>query len=170
MKALFTALFTLTLAASMGAQISIEEYQHKVRCVVGEEDKLVAPAATTGDKCGEVEITYKDLLASGGCSGTVVRTWTYTDECDNSRTVEQFIYRSDDTGPVFDTPPGDVTCFMSDLPAVPTLTATDLNGLDVTITYEEKARGPLIARIWTATDSCGNETKIMQKITLLDPQ
>lgn len=170
MKVLFSALFTLALAASASAQITIEEYDHKVRCAVVEEDKLVAPAAATGEDCGEITITFADMLASGGCSGTVVRTWTYTDECDNSRNLEQFIYRSDDTGPVFDNPPGDVRCFKSDLPAIPELTATDLNGLPVKITYTERSSGPILARMWTATDSCGNETKIMQKITLLDPQ
>ena len=56
----------------------------------------------------------------------------------------------------------------SEIPPVEEVTAKDKNGMPVKMTFEEKAAGPIIVRMWTATDSCGNESFGMQTITLAD--
>ena len=38
---------------------------------------------------GEVTVTKKDLDASGGCVGTIIRKWTIKDACGNKKLVEQ---------------------------------------------------------------------------------
>jgi len=49
--------------------------------------------ATAADLCGEVEVTYEDVAVPGNCTGnvTITRTWTATDDCDNSSTYVQTI-------------------------------------------------------------------------------
>ncbi|NQX92294.1 MAG: LamG domain-containing protein, partial [Flavobacteriales bacterium] len=48
------------------------------------------------------EITFEDtLLASDGCSETILRLWTATDGCGNTSEFQQTIYLTDESGPVF---------------------------------------------------------------------
>lgn len=172
MKALWmAALAVITLGTTANAQkeITIPDYERKVRASVGQEMDIEAPEATTNAKCEPITVEYKDLVASGGCAGTVIRTYTYTNACGETATAEIYIIRTDDTGPVFDNLPGDVRCFKADIPEVPNVTATDANGQPTKVTFEVRERSGYIVRMWTATDTCGNETKGMQRVTVIDP-
>lgn len=97
------------------------------------------PAPTVTDECSLVEITFEDVLQSGGCYGTLVRTWIATDACGNSVSAEQIIYIDDDTAPEFINLPEEeliIGC-SEDLPPAPELTAVDNCDGDLTVTFEE---------------------------------
>lgn len=156
----------LATTSILSAQITIEEYERKVRVELGDEDSVEAPAATS--ECGPVKVTHTDMLASGGCAGTLIRTYVYEDDCKNSATAEVYFFRVDEVGPYFENLPPDMKVERNEIPPRPEITAKDKNGLPVNITFEEKAAGPVIIRMWTATDSCGNESFGMQTISLED--
>lgn len=171
MQALWMAALAVVLGSTAAAQteITVADYERKVRSSVGQEMDIAAPEATTHEKCEPITVEYKDQIASGGCAGTVIRTYTYTNACGETASAEIYIIRTDDTGPVFDNLPGDVRCFKSEVPEVANVTATDANGQPTTVTFEVRERGGYIVRMWTATDTCGNETKGMQRITVINP-
>ena len=132
--------------------------------------------ATATDDCHEVVITHSDGPMTGLCPETFVRTWTATDECDNTSTCTQTMTVIDDTPPVI-TCPIDMTidCTQSIDP--------NLNGLlgfataiddchEVIITFID---GPLtgvcpetFVRTWVATDECNNVSSCDQIITIVD--
>lgn len=168
---MWMAALAVVLGSTAAAQteITIPEYTRKVRTSVGQEMEVVAPEATTHEKCEPITVEFTDLIASGGCAGTVIRTYTYTNACGATATAEVYIIRADDTGPVFDNLPGDVRCFKDEIPEVAAVTATDANGQPTTVTFEVREVKGYIVRMWTATDTCGNETKGMQRITVINP-
>ena len=142
-------------------------------------------SATATDNCGpdnSLDIDYEDD-ASGltGCngSGVLVRTWTATDDCDNSSTCEQRITIEDTTPPVI-TCPADLTIECDediDPSNTGSATATDNCGPDnsLDIDYEDDASGltgcngsGVLIRTWTATDDCDNSSTCVQRITIED--
>ncbi|MFM1931375.1 MAG: hypothetical protein RL226_678, partial [Bacteroidota bacterium] len=129
---------------------------------------------TATDNCdSDVEvIIVNELLFSGGCLGTLQRTYQATDNCGNTITATQLIQQVDVTAPaIFNVPSDlDLTCG-EEIPAP----AADIYGIDncsedVTITFEEVQTNEFcpyeIIRTWTATDFCGNETTGVQVISV----
>ena len=108
-----------------------------------------------------------------GCTKVIARTWTATDSCGNSTNRTQTITVIDTTAPAVTTAQGadgNVEC-----PASPVFSApvfTDLcegviAPLENTVTNVVGCT-KVIARTWTATDSCGNSTNRTQTITVID--
>ncbi len=116
----------------------------------------------------------------GACANNyrLIRTWTATDECGNSTTVQQVLTVRDTTAPVFTTPaPADATVECHAIPAQPDLTANDAcSGTNVTIVKNERredipgacANNYRLIRTWTATDECGNARTVTQVLTVVD--
>ena len=74
-------------------------------------DCLATPAfatATATDNCSAFTLTFVDVTTPGACAGSysITRTWTATDECDNSSTASQTINVQDVTPPVIAALPG----------------------------------------------------------------
>ena len=64
-------------------------------------DDVPAPLdIEVSDNCGSVDVDYDEILFSGGCEGTLERTWIITDECGNSNIHIQYINLIDTTAPV----------------------------------------------------------------------
>jgi hypothetical protein len=135
------------------------------------------PTAT--DNCDtDVAITYNgQTRTNGSCVNQyiLVRRWTATDNCGNTRSVTQRITVIDTNRPFFTSFPANVTIQCSDpTPPVASPTASDSCGT-ATVTYLGQAitAGPcansfVIRRSWRATDQCGNSTVQTQFIQVVD--
>ena len=130
------------------------------------------------DNCdSEVTITYEDAGSLDNCDGSAVatRTWTATDDCGNTSTAQQKVYRTPDTeAPVLTGVGPDGTYDCTEAPVFSNPGATDDCDSDVDITYEDVDNGAGclggITRIWTATDDCGNTSTASQTMTAVDDE
>ncbi len=126
--------------------------------------------ATATDNCNDVTITFDDVTSGNGCENGIQRTWTATDACGNVSRCIQTIIVSDTTPPVI-TCPADVEHECDEIVDYGEATATD-NCNDVTITSNDVETTDdcetIIERTWTATDICGNSSRCVQTITIVD--
>jgi hypothetical protein len=130
---------------------------------------------TAADNCGTVEVTFEDAASQEGCAGSIVRTYTATDDCGNFISVDQNITLIDGTAPYFTEFPADAIAECDNVPAVSTDLSYDDNCTMVTLNYDgvETIPGNCIGnytliRSWTITDACGNATSDSQTITVQD--
>lgn len=125
-------------------------------------DDLTIPAT---DNCSELIITHEDVVLSGGCYGTLERTWIVTDLCGNQVTALQYIALLDEQGPTLEGVPADMSLDCGEaVPAVPSVSAFDNCSAEITLTWEETLvpgncpDQDNVIWTWTATDYCGNVT------------
>lgn len=132
--------------------------------------------ATATDNCGSVSISFVDAATAGGCvlpEGQFVRTYTATDECGNSSTLDQVITLTDDEAPEFTAVPADYTASCDDELPLEMATATD-NCSGATVAVEETVvegdcpNAWTVVRTYTATDNCGNAATAVQTIEVVD--
>ncbi len=128
----------------------------------------------TATDANGVTITHTDEEIASDCANgkSVTRTWTATDECGNSSTASQTISFSDNEAPTFTYLPIDLTLHCDGDLTIPMATATDNCSGAATVTFTEWLNdgavkencnndyGYDIYREWTATDACGNTTKV----------
>ncbi|MFN0213525.1 MAG: HYR domain-containing protein [Saprospiraceae bacterium] len=135
------------------------------------------PTAT--DNCSaNVIISYLgQARTNGACTSSysLIRTWSAQDACGNSTTATQKITVQDNTKPVVNSVPPNVTVSCSAIPPVGTPTATDNCDQDLTITYNGATRtnggcpnSYTLKRQWTISDDCGNTSTAAQTITVQD--
>ena len=155
-----------------------------------------APALiSVEDGCGgDVDLVWTDTMFSGGCVqpfGLVLREYTFTDDCGNAGTFEQYLELYDETPPVVSIEcPADtvlvvdadcMTDLSVDLLGWAEVSATDNCGVDepaIEITFEDGLPLPgcigeyTLVRTFTAvaTDHCGNTdtTSCDMTITVID--
>src|SRR4029078_13068161 len=123
--------------------------------------------------------------STGTCPLVITRTYTITDACGNSATVNQTINVDDNTAPVITgtmTPINIEGCTTADAPApLTTVAALELAGVNITdactadanlvVTSSQTSTGtcPLvITRTYTITDACGNSATVNQTINVDD--
>lgn len=133
-----------------------------------------SPTATDAQD-GAAAISYTDSRSEGTCSYTITRTWSATDNCNNTTTASQTITIKDTTAPVLAGVPVDASASCDNVPAAAAVTATDnCNGASVALsestTAGNCAGNYTITRTWTATDACGNSSSATQVITVTDTQ
>ncbi|WP_178988292.1 Ig-like domain-containing protein [Winogradskyella schleiferi] len=156
---------------SVPADITIE-------CDVDVSDvTLTGDVTDEADNCAtDLDAIYTDSITDGDCPGDfmITRTWSLTDDCDNTTTFIQSITVQDTTAPAFnETLPADISVECGDVPAAESLTASDNCGT-VEVNFSETTINGLcdgdfiIERIWTATDSCDNVAEHLQLITVED--
>jgi uncharacterized surface protein with fasciclin (FAS1) repeats len=128
------------------------------------------------DNCGDISWDWTDIHVSGGCVGTVVRTYVATDECGNdSAPFEQTIHLTDVVAPTFTTTE-DITIQCDDL--VPAVTAPVFSDncddmLEIEYAYNEEVLSICstdLVYTWTATDNCGNSTVAVKRIHVVDTE
>ncbi|RZJ33236.1 MAG: gliding motility-associated C-terminal domain-containing protein, partial [Flavobacterium sp.] len=144
----------------------------------GEQVPETMPLTAIDNCSGEITTVGVDTIIPGSCPNTytVIRTWTFTDDCGNTTTVTQTINVIDNIAPVFDqTAPEDITVTCEDVPTAATLTATDnCSNATVNVTVADSvtlgacAGSYTVIRTWTATDACGNTAIQTQDITVVD--
>ena len=156
----------------------------EMSCVNFQDDNVPdydASAVTVSDNCAAdiaLDFTY-ELVSLGDCQtdGYIERyklTWTATDPCGNTSSVELYVNAIDNSLPVvFERPASVVNLYCDDpIPAPMELFVVD-NCSGVTVDYVEETSYPstgmtVIGRIWTATDGCGNTEIVTQRIKIQD--
>ncbi len=138
------------------------------------------PVAT--DNCDpSVDISFMETRTNGACpdSYVLIRKWTATDDCGNTKTATHKITVVDNTKPYFTWVPQNTTvecsgCCGPDI-AVETPTAADNCDVSVTVTYLGEVctyfncpANRQLKRTWKATDNCGNWTTAVQLIDIRD--
>ena len=186
----FTLIRTFTVTDECGTSSTAEE-----RVIIVDTEAPIAPAApadvvttcdnipapvtlTATDNCSDnITVSPVDDAASGDCAGqlTIVRTWTFADDCGNMSSVSQNIMVSDDMAPVAPAAPANITVTCANnIPAPVTLTATDNCSGDITVspTPDIMPGGCddefVMVRTWTFVDNCGNMSSVSQTITVND--
>jgi hypothetical protein len=143
-----------------------------------------APIVTALDDCdSSVTPVLSETTTPGSClnSYTLTRTWTATDDCNNTESRSQIITVRDTTDPMFVDLPVDQTAGYAELPDAMTdflgqfVTASDNCGTAV-ISSELSELDPdpscaltgTMTGTWTATDACGRTTAITRTLTIID--
>jgi gliding motility-associated-like protein len=139
-------------------------------------DVPVADNPMVADNCDlDVSAFLSEETIQNDCGFTIIRTWTATDDCNNSSTASQIIQVLDNTPPLFTDDFPDLTLNCADGSTdIPLPTATDDCALGVEITFSENdidgdcATGLNKVRTWIATDFCGNVSTATQSLTIFD--
>jgi hypothetical protein len=127
------------------------------------------------DNCdADLTIDFNEMWSSGGCPGTIVRTWVVTDNCGNSIEYTQYIGVHDTTAPtVVSGVPAELTYECDQI--IPEMNPTFSDVCDenfmvipTVVVENETACGYDIVKTWTAIDYCENETVVNQTIHVVD--
>ncbi|MBN2452115.1 MAG: hypothetical protein JXR77_17135, partial [Lentisphaeria bacterium] len=140
------------------------------------------------DNCsadGDLSISHNDTALTDACGGTITRTYTITDECQNPATAIQVITVDDTQAPTVPQsplPPVTVQC-PTDVPAaVTTIAAFEAafgavsdncsDDADLVLTHSDTPLtdpcGGSIFRMYIITDECQNSASASQTITVDD--
>jgi len=135
--------------------------------------EVVMPTAE--DQCsGETQVTLTETILPGSSSCpsnyTLFRVFTSVDDCGNEAMHIQTITVADLTGPTFINfePEITVNCTESNTPFVIVVDNCGTASLSYTDEVFGNACSGGIVRTYVATDNCGNETTMIQFITLID--
>lgn len=166
MKNAVLLLVLTSLVIPLSAQITVSDYAKKINCAADAIDMLEAPKASSS--CGPVTTAIDDQIFSGGCLGTLVRNYTFTDQCGNKAAADQYILLTDNDAPVLIGIPADITINPVTQPVPPAakVSASDNSAQVIEVTLTETRNDMVITRIWTAEDPCGNKAEASQRIWL----
>ncbi|MFH4966376.1 gliding motility-associated C-terminal domain-containing protein, partial [Gaetbulibacter sp. M235] len=140
------------------------------------DDVPIAGNLTAVDNCaGDITVAGVDEIDdSNPCNVIIIRTWKFTDNCDNKSSVSQTITVADTTAPELSSNLDtelNVSC--SDIPDVPNPTFSDNCSSEVNVVFDEvntfdenSLTDYQILRTWTITDSCNNESKFIQTLNV----
>ena len=131
---------------------------------------------TVVETCNSYTVSKTDVFVSGGCAGTLIRTYVATDACGNaSAPFTQFIHLTDDVAPTASPATSNITVNCDE--AIPAFTPqfTDNCDDDLTIvalpdsTIEGNcpSESTIIRRV-RATDSCDNSVVATQTVNVVD--
>jgi large repetitive protein len=138
---------------------------------------LPRPRVTATDNCAPMPtVSLVPTRVDGRCdqSYLIYNLWTATDACGNTATGLQVVCVTDFTAPRLVGVPANVTVECNNLPAAPTVSATDNCDPNPTVSCSMMRRegacaySYFIDNLWTATDDCGNTSTASQTITVLD--
>ncbi len=140
------------------------------------EGTFMDSSSSDPDIVNGIEISHAgDLYIDLNCCPveSLVRTWTATDACDNSSSVDQVITLIDVTAPEFTFVPADLLLECGEEIPEELAEATDACS-EVTVMFEDEiietdCSGEYsIYRTFTATDECGHSASVTQMITVID--
>ncbi len=124
------------------------------------------------DFCSAVEVDFDETTTNNECGYTIFRTWTLTDDCNNSSEWTWEIAVSDNLAPVLTGVPANSTLSCGD--EIPDAVVEAIDNCDSEIQVSLNAEtiqnecGYLFVRTWTAVDDCGNLVEASQTITVTD--
>ena len=148
-----------------------------VECDVDVDDlTLTGDVTDEADNCSvEIEATYIDIVVDGTCPNefVITRTWTLSDECENTTTLEQTITVEDTIAPTLVSDLEDeIFIICNDIPDVPELVFEDACSTNMNVTFTENSTSDgtvqdyIIIREWLVEDDCGNEALFSQLINV----
>ncbi len=146
------------------AQVKIQSYQHEISCDIDELANLPTINATSAN--GKVTLSYSEHIYSGGCLGTLVRTFTYTDATGETAEAQQIVHITDRVPPRLLGEAPNISTTADMVPAVAQFAAVDNSGETFDVIFKEVKQDKRITRVWTSSDSCGNVARKTQIITL----
>jgi len=131
---------------------------------------------TVVENCNTYTIAKTDVFVSGGCAGTIIRTYVATDACGNaSAPFTQFIHLTDAVAPTAS--PASSTINVDCNATVPAFNPQFTDNCDDDLTIEVMpdsiidgncpAERTIIRRV-KATDSCGNIGMATQTVNIVD--
>ena len=164
---------TITVQASTGPVLNGVPANITLGC----GDAIPANAAVSArDACGyNYTVAFTEATTNSDCDNSVItRTWSAIDACGNAVTATQDITINGDEATTFKGIPSNanVSCGLN-LPAAPTVTATNGCGASFTVSFEETTSitscgSSTITRTWTAPDGCNGTISTSQIIKLSD--
>ncbi|MFT4985754.1 MAG: hypothetical protein ACI81Y_001013 [Glaciecola sp.] len=138
-------------------------------------DAIPDPATiTVTDNCdADIMPMYSDIMLSGGCAGTIERTWTAADCAGNEIVFTQYVTLTDTVPPVIVCPDGDALGCNPDASeyASGMATATDNCGITLLPTVLEGTPVQVdgcnwsVTHFYAAVDDCGNPASCTQVFT-----
>ncbi|WP_306644043.1 HYR-like domain-containing protein [Sanyastnella coralliicola] len=139
------------------------------------DDSFAPVDVTATDNCDDdVDVSVEETINGAGCNYTITFTYTATDDCGNTSVASYDVVVLDETAPVLEGIPADMTINCDEDPADANVTATDNCDTDVAVMMDETINdldcGSEIIRTWTATDDCGNSVSASQTITVVDTE
>ncbi len=134
------------------------------------------PNVIARDDCsGEVPVQFNEQQQGEGCSFTIQRTWTATDDCGNTTDFTQTIKVSADEAPALNGLPTAANLWVKcgEVPLVQeVVTATDNCNNALEVQFEEVKVGPAcnysLQRTWSVADACGHTNSFTQIIDVMD--
>ena len=149
-----------------------------VDCISDVPAADVSVVTDAADNCTAIPIVSFVSDASDGntCPETITRTYNVTDDCGNSINVTQTITVNDITPPTASNPIGLTVECVGDVPApdvsVVTDAADNCTAIPTVFFVSDISDGntcpETITRTYSVTDDCGNETNVIQAITIND--
>lgn len=165
MKAKLSVLFVLsTLCVFSTAQVQVQAYAHEISCDIDALADL--PTITATSPAGKVSIQYDEQIYSGGCLGTLVRTFKYADPAGNTGEATQIVHITDMQPPRLLGEAPNISTTRDMIPEPAQFAAVDNSGESFDIIFKEVKSADRITRLWTCSDSCGNIARLTQVITL----
>lgn len=160
----------LPVFTSIAPNIDVQSGQQNNLSITGK------PQAIDSCRPPAIDPVFTDDLSNFGiCYGTILRTWTATDECGNTIAYKQTINVSDKTSPDINCPSNiSVSCNQKDkLNVTGSATAMDNCSDTISITYKDSLMNfngctGTIMRSWTAKDLSGNTDTCTQHIQIKD--
>eukprot|EP01137_Pigoraptor_chileana_P018492 Opistho-2@78054 len=137
-----------------------------------------APSLSATARCGSATVTFAQVRTNGGCGQafSLARTWTATDECQNTVNFTQTVTVVDETRPALVGIPTNVTVSCDRVPpenSVAVSATDDCDPAPVVTVATTRGNGACthaytLTRTWTARDSCGNNVTGTQVIKVQD--
>jgi hypothetical protein len=160
----FSLVIFATLSLPSLAQIKVQPFEIEITCDIDALANLPTITATSAN--GKVSISYEENIFSGGCLGTLVRTFNYSDPAGNKAQAQQIVHISDKQPPRLLGEAPNITTTRDMIPEPAQFGVIDNSGESFDVIFSESKGDKSITRSWMCTDSCGNTTRHTQIITL----
>jgi hypothetical protein len=171
MKNIIFVLFLSLAFSGLKAQakaMSVSKYDVKTHATCAD----VIPVPVFKSTCkGDLKVTSTDRVFSGGCAGTIERTYMATDECENSMQAIKYIHLEDTNAPRITKGLEDIE--VKDLSTVRLArpqAEDDCAGKLIWTNEDSPLPGGMdkgVTRTFTVIDACGNSSSTSVKITIL---
>jgi hypothetical protein len=161
---LFLGLALAAFSTDAISQIVVDAFPQEIKCDVDGLPEL--PPLTASSPAGKVNFTLSEEIFSGGCLGTLVRTFNFTDPAGNMARAQQFVSITDNEAPKLYGEVKDISTTDDMIPEPTMFASRDNSGHNYDVIFSEKKEDKKITRTWTCTDACGNTATRTQVITI----